>query len=357
MEQLNKLLADIREVCYRTYGATIFDMLGNGGKETIHSAMIGFLINPNAHEAGAYCFQEFMKLLPADRVGTLRHEPIKTVALEYDLGPVVINNRPTGGRIDIYAEDACGHALVVENKIYAGDQECQLLRYHNTLEDRKQPHTLVYLTLFGKCPSDYSLGSETENVQSSLLPDDVITLSYRKIKEWLATIKDKCSPSIAYNVEQYRDLISKLIMKETIINTLLSSGDSYLSAVKIAESIEDCRMELKRMFIQDLKKELSGYVTDEIEDGKIVGLRIDLESNVSIDVLIDWRLYISCNEPNLLGFHLENETWEYVGAYDEYNFHDGSSQVKRYLSTRENGNPVITDVVNHLISRFQLKHK
>lgn len=35
MEQLNKLLADIREVCYRTYGATIFDMLGNGGKETI----------------------------------------------------------------------------------------------------------------------------------------------------------------------------------------------------------------------------------------------------------------------------------------------------------------------------------
>ena len=52
MEQLNKLLVDIREICYRTYGATIFDMLGNGGKETIHSAMIGFLINPNAHEAG-----------------------------------------------------------------------------------------------------------------------------------------------------------------------------------------------------------------------------------------------------------------------------------------------------------------
>ena len=146
-------------------------------------------------------------------------------------------------------------------------------------------------------------------------------------------------------------------MEETIINNLLSSGDNYFSAIKIAEHIEDCRIKLKRMFIQDLKEELSGYVTDEIEDGKIVGLRIDLESNVSIDVLIDWRLYISCNEPNLLGFHLENVTWEYVGAYDEYNFHDGSSQVKRYLSTRENGNPVITDVANHLISRFQLKHK
>lgn len=25
-----------------------------------HSAMIGFLINPNAHEAGAYCFHEFI---------------------------------------------------------------------------------------------------------------------------------------------------------------------------------------------------------------------------------------------------------------------------------------------------------
>lgn len=61
-----------------------------------HSAMIGFLINPNAHEAGAYCFQEFMKLLPADRVGTLRHEPIKTVALEYDLGPVAMKGAGWG---------------------------------------------------------------------------------------------------------------------------------------------------------------------------------------------------------------------------------------------------------------------
>lgn len=357
MEQLNKLLADIREVCYRTYGATIFDMLGNGGKETIHSAMIGFLINPNAHEAGAYCFQEFMKLLPADRVGTLRHEPIKTVALEYDFGPVVIDKHPKGGRADIYVEDSHGYALVIENKIYAGDQKCQLLRYHNSLEDRKQPHALVYLTLFGKKPSNYSLGSGTPEVTTPLSANAVILLSYGTINKWLSTIKDKCKSSIKYNIEQYQVLIDKLIMEETIINNLLSSGDNYFSAIKIAEHIEDCRIKLKRMFMQDLKEALSGYVTDEIEDGKIVGLRIGLESNVSIDVLIDWRLYISCNEPNLLGFHLENETWEYVGAYDEYNFHDGSSQVKRYLSTRENGNPVIADVVNHLKSRFQLKHQ
>ena len=111
------------------------------------------------------------------------------------------------------------------------------------------------------------------------------------------------------------------------------------------------------MFIQDLRLALSGYSTKNVENGKVVGLSIEIESNVTIEVLIDWRLYISCNEPNLLGFHLENETWEYVGAYDEYNFHDGSSQVKRYLSTRENGNPVIADVVNHLKSRFQLKHQ
>lgn len=356
MEEEFCLLDSLSRINNQSHDATIFDMIGCSTKEAIHSAIIGFLINPNAHEAGAYCFQEFVKLLPADRIGTIGHEPIKTVALEYDLGPVVINDRPTGGRIDIYAEDACGHALVIENKIYAGDQECQLLRYHNTLEDRKQPHTLVYLTLFGKCPSDYSLGSETENVQSSLLPNDVITLSYRKIKEWLATIKDKCSPSIAYNVEQYRDLISKLIMKETVINTLLSSGDSYLSAVKIAESIEDCRMELKRMFIQDLRHALSGYSTKNVENGKVVGLSIEIEPNVTIEVLIDWRLYISCNEPNLLGFHLENVTWEYVGAtYDEYNFHGCSSQVKRYLSTRNDGNPVVADVASYLKSKFRLK--
>lgn len=356
MEEEFCLLDSLSRINNQSHDATIFDMIGCSTKEAMHSAIIGFLINPNAHEAGAYCFQEFVKLLPSDRIGTLKHEPIKKVALEYDLGPVVINERPTGGRIDIYAEYANGHALVVENKIYAGDQECQLLRYHNTLEDRKQPHTLVYLTLFGKCPSDYSLGSETEKAQASLLPDDVITLSYRRIKEWLVTIKDKCSPSIGYNVEQYHDLISKLIMKETVIHTLLSSGDNYLSAVKIAESIEDCRMELKRMFVQDLRHALSDYSTKNVENGKVVGLSIEIESNVTIDVLIDWRLYISCNKPNLLGFHLENVTWEYVGAtYDEYNFHDCSSQVKRYISTRNDGNPVVADVASYLKSKLRLK--
>lgn len=357
MEQLNKLLADIRDISYRTYGATIFDMLGNGGKETIHSAMIGFLINPIAHEAGAYCLQEFMKRLPTGINNAFNHKSIKQVVLEYDFGPVVIDKHPKGGRADIYVEDSHGYALVIENKIYAGDQKCQLLRYHNSLEDRKQPHALVYLTLFGKKPSNYSLGSETPEVTTPLSANAVILLSYGTINEWLSTIKHKCKYSIKYNIEQYQVLIDKLIMEETIINNLLSSGDNYFSAIKIAEHIEDCRIKLKRMFMQDLQEALAGYVTDEIEDGKIVGLRIDLESNVSIDVLIDWRLYISCNEPNLLGFHLENETWEYVGAYDEYNFHDGSSQVKRYLSTRENGNPVIADVANHLKSRFPLKHQ
>lgn len=335
---------------------TIFDMMGNSEKETMHSAMIGFLINPKAHEAGAYCLEKFLELLPANKSTAFNRKSVSKVALEYDLGSVVINEHPTGGRIDVYLEDASGCALVIENKIYACDQECQLLRYHNTLEDRKQPHTLVYLTLFGKCPSGYSLGADTKKVQTTLSPGDVTTLSYGKISEWLATIKDKCSPSIIYNIEQYQDLIIKLIMKETVINTILTSGDNYLSAVKIAENIENCRMELKRMFIQDLKHALSDYSTKNVEDGKIVGLSVEIESNVTIDVLIDWRLYISCKKPDLLDIHLENVTWEYVGAtYDEYNFHDGSSQVQRYLSTRNDGNPVVEDVANYLKSKFRLK--
>ena len=120
MEQLNKLLADIREIGYRTYDATIFDMIGNGEKETVHSAMIGFLINPNAHEAGAYCLEKLLEKLAADKLAAFNQEAVSKVVLEYDLGPVVINEHPTGGRIDVYLEDASGCVLVIENKIYAG---------------------------------------------------------------------------------------------------------------------------------------------------------------------------------------------------------------------------------------------
>ena len=169
MNDFENIFVAMSKVHTSTHDCTIFDMIGNGSKETMHSAMIGFLINPNSHEAGAYCLQEFMKLLPADRVGVM-HEAVNKVILEYDLGPVIINEHPKGGRIDIYVEDAFGYAMAIENKIYAGDQECQLLRYHNTLEDRKQPHTLVYLTLFGKTPSKYSLGSATETIQTPLSP-------------------------------------------------------------------------------------------------------------------------------------------------------------------------------------------
>lgn len=354
MNDFEDIFVAMSKVHTSTHDCTIFDMIGNGSKETMHSAMISFLINPNSHEAGAYCLQEFMKLLPADRVGVM-HEAVNKVILEYDLGPVIINEHPKGGRIDIYVEDAFGYVMAIENKIYASDQECQLLRYHNTLEDRKQPHTLVYLTLFGKTPSKYSLGSATETIQTPLSPDDVITLSYGKINNWLTAIKGKCNSSIAYNIEQYQCLIQKLIMKETVINTILSSGNNYSCAVKIAEYIEDCRIGLKRMFIHDLKEALSGFATNVIDDGKIVGLSIDLESNVKIDVLIDWRLYISCKEPDLIDVRLENGTWEYVGSYDEYNFHDCSSQVKRYLSTRNDGNPVVADVASYLRSKFRLK--
>lgn len=333
-----------------TQECTIFDMMGNGSKETLHSAMIGFLINPYAHDAGAFCLQEFLKLFPEDKISSFNPESGYKVVLEYDLGPIVIDGCPTGGRVDIYVEDASGYVLVIENKIYAGDQQCQLLRYHNTLESRKQPHKLIYLTLFGNPPSKYSLG--IESVQSPLSVNEVMTISYRQVDQWLTSIKDECSPSIAYNIRQYQELISKLIMKETIIKTLLSSGDNYLSALKIAEYIEDCRMELKRMFIQDIKEALSGYASEEISNGKLVGISIKLETNMTIDILIDWRLYISCKNSDNKGVKLENGTWEYIGGYDDYNFHNGSPKVIQYLTTRNEGNPVIKDVATILKAKF-----
>lgn len=60
-------------------------------------------------------------------------------------------------------------AIIIENKIYAGDQEYQMLRYYNhskTYADSR----LIYLSLDGKTPSNFSTKSgETFDYKSSIL--------------------------------------------------------------------------------------------------------------------------------------------------------------------------------------------
>lgn len=360
IENISNLLKAVSEIASTTSDNTLFDMMGNGSRERVHSAIIGFLLNPKAHDGGELCLKEFIKFIPQNALGGFSPDFNTNVELEKDLGPVSVDcPRPTGGDVDIFIEDKNGYVLVIENKIYATDGDCQLLRYHNSLNDLGRPHTLIYLTLFGKKPSDKSLGcpSKDGKVLEPLNPALVTNITYSDVNKWLSDIKPYCSPAIIQNIEQYQSLINKLIMKEQLTNKILSSGSNYEAAIKISEIIEDCRMSVKRGFISNLGDQLRSSIEEYMvkdyiasENSQIIGLslssKFDSESNdLSFDILIDWRLYISCSKGGL-----KEGTWEYISNDpNEYNFHDGSPLVKKYLSSNEDKQLVIYKAAGQII--------
>lgn len=111
--------------------------------------------------------------------------------------------------VDILITNDSKHAVVVENKIWAGDQPGQLQRYHSELMARdfpdKQIH-LCYLTPYGRDPSDKSVGT--------LDPTRVKKIAYQdpKFQDWLRSCQKRAydEPELRESVGQYLRVVQKL---------------------------------------------------------------------------------------------------------------------------------------------------
>ena len=134
----------------------------------LHTRFLAHLLDhKNRHD----CERLFLDLF-LDVVGLpeLRKQECHTVGIEHH----------TGGRgnIDIYLEFEQA-AIVIENKINAGDQEEQLERYAEYARSRREICHIFYLTLDGKKPTSFSLGERLEE-------KDVKCISYKHdILSWL----------------------------------------------------------------------------------------------------------------------------------------------------------------------------
>ena len=129
---------------------------------------------------------------------------IAEVHVEYSIGNI---NDDSGGRIDILLSDGKGKFLVIENKIYAGDQDKQLIRYKNKFRDS----LILYLTLDGKEPEDYSKGELVKEL-------DFKCISFRKdVLKWLETCKKESvnHPMLRETISQYINLIKQLTNQTT----------------------------------------------------------------------------------------------------------------------------------------------
>ena len=140
--------------------------------------------------------------------------------------------------IDLLIEGK-NEAVVIENKIYARDQEQQLLRYHDALVssgayDDSAVH-LCYLTLFGTEPEAQSTGS---------LRERVTLLSYRdNLPKWLRSCQRRAfdEPFLRDSIAQYIELVRRL--------TGTDQNGTYMNKLK-ALLMRDDNMVVARGLVQ-----------------------------------------------------------------------------------------------------------
>ena len=188
----------------------------------LHSRLLATLLNPKANHG---LENEFLKLflialgLPEDYITYCKEQIV-----ERPIGEVT---EATGGRIDIILEDR-GHAVIIENKIYAGDQPNQLLRYHNygVKTFGENNFKLVYLTLYGNKSSPDSLGGENFEFIKFSYAQDVLKLLKKLMKskpKSLFTAPSKIISRLSNNlpIKTWIQNINKVLLKKPLNLTIL----------------------------------------------------------------------------------------------------------------------------------------
>lgn len=208
----------------------VFDVLEKCKRDEryTHSAFIGNLLNENAeHGCGNAFLKAFIETMPISLPDGINTKGGETCC-EYYIGPIN-DNYTEGGFLDVIVQ-LKGYAIVVENKVDAKDQPGQVMRYCNYIDKTQHGNGCVlYLTKFGKAPSDNSIGDKKEGV-------DFVNISYKKhITEWL----EKCitiaenKPFVLSILKQYLQLIKEITnqnMEQEELNKLYEVASNYPEA-------------------------------------------------------------------------------------------------------------------------------
>lgn len=229
----------------------VFGILGLSTAEVrTHSAFLAELLNSKgSHGQGSAYLKLFLQRL--DMTPDVFTADGSSARVEHYIGPVDLVNG-LGGQIDILLTDEPHKRhIVIENKIYAGDQEQQLVRYSRF----DKTATLLYLTLYGHKPDPKAIKGLSDNCFKSV--------SYKEhILGWLNDChKASISlPIIRETIAQYIFLIRKLTgqTKETKVieqakKLILDNPDLIDSVVVLGEAWQSIRNEVREHFANEVK--------------------------------------------------------------------------------------------------------
>lgn len=302
MENLQLLLSEVKRIREKSEAErtaadrrgenfNIFNVLGVTSDETrTHSAFIAELLNPNgSHGLGDQFLRSFVDTIDCLRSWDFDTKSAK-VYKELSIGGK--NEDCTeGGRIDIVVE-ANGKAIIIENKIYAGDQENQLVRYYNyCTKTCSSGFRLLYLTLNGDDASVYSR-------EKLVVNDDYYTVAYNhEISDWLQRCIESSArhPLVRETLIQYQNLINQLTMNSMDKN----SQEELLKLMSDRKNI-DSICSILNMEAKWREKIFNLYVLTPLKD-KFQGLDIEFKNRGINMKCPEWKQYIHLDWGNTLG--------------------------------------------------------
>lgn len=243
-EQRDKLIEE------KGYKFNIFNILGIHTDEVkLHSAFLAELLSPSgSHQMGSLFLEKFI-----EKLGDIKFTFDKkvNVTIEKDIGPISEDEK-NGGRLDIEISNG-ENVIIIENKIYASDQNKQLIRYYNYRPDAH----LFYLTLDGHEPSDESCMDGTFKVPYKCM-------SYEKdIIDWLESCLNETlkHPLLHNTLIQYINILKQLTNQSLIhtMDNILASAikNNIKTALEIEREMPIIRNQYHSEFWKILSKKLN----------------------------------------------------------------------------------------------------
>lgn len=234
----------------------------------LHSRFLADLLNPKgSHYHSGTFLKSFLMHLKEKKNLQIDLSQEVTVNAEYKNIDILIRSGKT--------------AIVIENKIYASDQEKQLSNYYKEMKEEGYENIkLIYLTRTGYEPSDQS----TDELPDKVKEKDLTLASYKNdIYEWIS----RCTELAARDAPlreaciQYLDIISKITNKienqdhMDELKTLLLTDNNLARVPDLFsaynEVLTDLQLDIWNKIAEGIKREFGELNSDSItmkEDSK-----------------------------------------------------------------------------------------
>ncbi len=238
----------------------IFDVLGLSTNEVrLHSAFLAELLDPDGnHGLGdkfliAFVESIIKRVEPVFEIDTRSCK----VHVEYPIGEIS-EDYSEGGRIDLLIQDKNNQTIIIENKIYAGDQHKQLLRYDNYAKKKykAEQYVLLYLTPEKRDASEDSTGNEDLNYYRICYKEDILNWLEHcvGIAALFPRVRETLTQYIT-NLKQIMSIMSEM-NKQTIVELLINKSniDATLEIISMSEDVGNT---IRTRFIENNLTELA----------------------------------------------------------------------------------------------------